>query len=89
MWCDENLECLNIQDFIGKPFLFPSFLSGLIFYLVVVADIFFSMMPKAELDNYRIMKTLPLAINRLGLKMVHELNSEHLTRIFEHALQVS
>lgn len=46
-------------------------------------------MPKADLENYRIMKALPLMVNRLGLKMVHELNSEHLTRIFENALQVS
>lgn len=45
-------------------------------------------MPKAEIENYRIMKALPLTINRLGMKMTHELNSEHLTRIFENALQV-
>ncbi len=47
------------------------------------------MMPKAELENYRIMRALPLTVNRLGLKMIHELNAEHLTRILENALQVS
>jgi hypothetical protein len=52
-------------------------------------DIFLSLVPKQDRDNYRIMRNISVALNRAGIKLIMELNSEILTRILEHILEVS
>jgi hypothetical protein len=52
-------------------------------------DIFNSFVPKAERENYRIMRNITISLNRAGIKLIMELNSELLTRILENILEVS
>jgi hypothetical protein len=91
MWCDENLECLNLQDFIGKSkIVFFHSLAALTKprFVILFAAIIQSLVPKNQVDHFRIMKTLPGTINRIGLKLTEELNGENLFRIYEHIFQV-
>lgn len=68
LWCEGNIECLNVQDFV---------------------EIFYSLVPKADRDNFRIMRNITVSLNRAGIKLIMELNSEILTRILENILEVS
>jgi hypothetical protein len=67
MWCDDNFECLNVQDFV---------------------DIFYSLVPKHDKDNYRIMRSLAMSLSRMGLRLINELSGEVLQKIFEGILEM-
>lgn len=51
-------------------------------------DIFNTLVPRNELSNFRIMRSLPGILSRLGLRMATELNGDILVKILETALEV-
>jgi hypothetical protein len=51
-------------------------------------EIFHSLIPRADLENYRIMRSLPTAAYRLGLHGSDELNGLALTKLFQSVLEV-
>jgi hypothetical protein len=48
-----------------------------------------SLVPRAQLGRYRVMRLLPVAIQRLGLQTTQELSGAVLAKIFSSALEVS
>lgn len=87
-WCDGSMESLTINDLIGTPN--PSLPFSLPFRSSppLSAEIFHSMVPRSDLEQYRIMRILPTAAHRLGLTSGQELNGTALAKIFQSALEV-
>lgn len=46
------------------------------------------MVPRAQLEHFRIMRVLPTLAQRLSLGLGAELNGAALTKIFQNALEV-
>lgn len=97
-WCDGSMESLNVHDLIGtertpslpiSPHLSP--VSSHIYFACRPGhrvEIFHSLVPRAQLENYRIMRILPTVSHRLGLGARAELNGAALAKIFQNVLEI-